>query len=140
MIGGLGRGKAKGRIFSSDGHVISTVHSDPDGSVTYAQSQNVKPILDHNARLRAEGDGYNKDRDIKRYASIPVTILLGWMRDAGIDPKVYMRNPKAYSGWLSKKVNEHQRMKTAPNGTRYTTVRKPGFIGLDSAIKEGRKA
>ncbi len=139
MIGGGGIGRAKGRVFGGDGHVVSTVHSDTDGSITYAQSQNVRPILEHNANLRSEGDGYNKDRDMRRYASIPVTILLGWLRSAGIDPRAYMRNPRAYSTWLNKKINENQRLKTAPNGTRYTPVRKSGFLGLGSAIAAGRK-
>lgn len=48
------------------------------------RTQDVQPILDDNKRLMSLNDGYSPSRDMKRVASIPLTVVEQWMKE-GID-------------------------------------------------------
>lgn len=104
-------------IYDAYGGVVSTVTVDPmTKAVTFEQIQDVDPILEDNKRLQALNDGYSPSRELKRKASIPVVVLLDWLRKDGISPRMYFRRPKAYAGWLRKKLHDpdHRYFLTAP--------------------------
>lgn len=56
-----------------------------DGTVSYAASQDVGDILDLNKALATENDGWNKARDMRRVASIPVMVMVKWKAELGVD-------------------------------------------------------
>ncbi|WP_269715766.1 hypothetical protein [Caulobacter sp. NIBR2454] len=88
-----------------------------DGSVSYAASQDVEAILDHNKKLATENDGWNKTRDMRRVASIPIMLLMKWQAEEGwdaFDPHNADR--------LAKKLNDpdYAHLRTAPGRIGYT--------------------
>ena len=105
------------RIFDAYGGVVSTVtYDDTDKTVTYAQYQDVNPILENNKRLQGENP-YNQAKDWRRVASIPNIVMLKWLREDGISPLQYFRNTKAYSKWLRGKIYDpaNSHVLTAPH-------------------------
>ncbi|MGH6828606.1 MAG: hypothetical protein ACREFW_06825 [Rhizomicrobium sp.] len=52
-----------------------------DGTYTVASSQDVEPILERNRAMANHNDGYTPSRDLRRLASIPNVVLLGWLND-----------------------------------------------------------
>jgi len=46
--------------------------------------QDCEPILENNKRLFTLNDGYSPSRDLRRVASIPLTVVEEWMKE-GID-------------------------------------------------------
>lgn len=56
-----------------------------DGDKFYAEKvQDVQPILDRNKALKNHDDGWNKARDGRRIASIPLVLVIKW-RNEGFD-------------------------------------------------------
>ena len=47
--------------------------------------QDVTDILEHNKRLATANDGYDKRREWRRAASIPVVVQSEWLHKEGID-------------------------------------------------------
>lgn len=129
----------KQRIYDAGGGVVSTVMTnDLDKTTTFAQHQDVEAIIENNKRLQTENDGYNPTKDMRRVASIPTTVLQNWLKEAGIPARTYMQNPRHYAKWLRSKIydKDNEAWLTAPHLRNRT---KPGIVGLDSVISEGRK-
>jgi hypothetical protein len=105
------------RIFDANGGVVSTVtYDDQAKTVTYAQHQDPNPTLNWNAKLR-ELPAYICGGDMRRVASVPVVVLMDWLRKDGIPVVKYMKNPRAYSKWLERKIysSENSLFLTAPH-------------------------
>lgn len=100
------------------GNVTSVFHHDDMSDVSAIQTiQDVEPILDNNKRLQTENDGFNKDRDMKRIASIPLVIAQRWMQEDGIN---WMSLPKKEKGaYLRRKLNDPDYMYLRTSGGRY---------------------
>lgn len=118
------------RIYDAHGGVVSTVtYDDAEKKVTYAQYQDVNPILEYNKQLRADGDGYTPSRELRRVASIPNTVVLKWCREAGIPVRDFLKNWKRnphYKKWFFGKIydSENSAFLTAPRwSNRYVPVK-----------------
>ena len=126
-------------ILDQYGNVTNYIHVDGD-TVYQGQSQDVDPILKNNADLRTENDGYSPDRDLRRVANIPTTVIMEWCKQAGISIHDWMRNPKHYAKWFRKKVydGDNAMFLTAPHfkGSKKDT----NFYGIDDLVKQGRKS
>lgn len=99
-------------LISRAGGMQTDVLFDADGKVVFRTQQEVDPVLDHNRVVRNHcGDGYTPSRDMKRVASIPVSIIHKWLTEEGID---------VWSGdqqdRLAKKLNDpdYAFLRTAP--------------------------
>lgn len=57
-----------------------------DGTVVFASSQDVAPVLERNKAAQTHNDGYSKSREMARVASIPLVIIMKWMTEEGWDP------------------------------------------------------
>ena len=128
-----------GQILDQYGNVTSYVHVDGE-TVYHGQTQDVNPILDNNARLRTENNGYNPKGDIRRVANIPTTILMEWCKEAGINVRDWIRNPSHYAKWFRNKVydGDNAMFLTAPHhkGAKNDT----NFYGLDDVVTKGRNS
>jgi hypothetical protein len=106
---------------------ISTkYHEDPmTGDLTVIRSEDVEPALEINKSLYTSGDGYSPSRELRRAASIPLSIVEKWKNELGVDifnpdhlPKVRelldsneYRFLRTAPGTLSRK---HRPLRTAP--------------------------
>jgi|DEB3_MinimDraft_2_1074329.scaffolds.fasta_scaffold00127_4 hypothetical protein len=74
------------------------------------RSQDVEAILDENKRLASLNDGYSPSRDMRRVASIPMTVIEQWMKE-GIN--IFDRN---CAEAIRRKLNspEWRYLRTAP--------------------------
>ena len=135
----------KGRIFDSFAGVVSRVHRDGDGNLTFSQSADVSKSLEDNKKLAVLNDGYNPGRDMRRVASVHKVILLKWLREAGIRPSDFMRHPRAYSKWLERKIydKDNSFVLTAPHyrnpAKRSNGITLPKVDALSDALCAGRK-
>ena len=66
--------------------------------------QDVKDILKRNKEERNSFDGYNKERDMKKVASIPLVILYQWLQDDGIF--LLSMGEREQHFYLKKKLND----------------------------------
>ena len=143
MKGGF-LGHKLGRVIDEYNGLTTKVHVE-DGNTIMSQTQDVNAILDNNQRLRESGDGYNPARDMRRVASVPIALLLTWLRTDGINPTHYMRNRKAYAKWLERKIydKDNEFVLTAPHfrnpGKRSNGVTVPKVDSLSDALTAGRK-
>jgi hypothetical protein len=115
------------RIFDANGGVVSTVtYDDQAKTITYAQYQDVNPVLRSAARQR-ELPAYICDGDMRRVASIPNIVLLDWLRKAGIPVRSFMQNSRLYSKWLERKIydSENSAFLTA---THKRSIASPNLI------------
>jgi hypothetical protein len=87
------------RTFQGVQHYMRT---NDDGSHTFAASQDVEGVLEANKAARNTNDGYNKDRTMRRVASIPVVVQLAWLNE---DPPLDIYNPE-HSDRLAKRLND----------------------------------
>jgi len=129
----------KQRIFDAAGGVVSTIMTnDLTKETTFAQYQDPTAILENNKMLRDMNDGYNPAKDLRRVATIPKTVLMQWLREAGIPITDYMRNTKHYATWLRAKIydRDNSMFLTAPH---FAGRKQPRIQGLDAVISEGRK-
>jgi hypothetical protein len=85
-------------ILDQWGGVVSYIaDGNEDGEIIVGRYQDARPILDHNAALRSAGDGgyVDRDRDLRRVASIPLTLAEQWVQEAGLRPGDFWKWPKA---------------------------------------------
>jgi hypothetical protein len=82
-----------------------------DGSASIATYQDVDPILDLNKAMATHNDGYSPSRELRRAASIPMTLIYKWLHEEGWNAL----NP-AHGDRLKKKLNssEYLYLRTAP--------------------------
>ena len=65
---------------------VECQHHDEDGDVTTIhRTQDVEPILNHNARLRAEGDGWSPNRTMRHIGTIPAIVIEKWSQMYGVN-------------------------------------------------------
>lgn len=58
---------------------------EPNGDIKVQEVQNLEPFIEHNKALANSGDtGWNKDKSIRRAASIPLSLLDQW-KSEGLD-------------------------------------------------------
>ena len=91
--------------------LLTEYHADAlDDAVTIRRVQDVEPILENNKALYTEGDGYTPSRDLKRVASIPLSVVEDWMKE-GIN--IFDKNCAAA---IRRKLNDPQYLylRTAP--------------------------
>lgn len=72
-------------LLTSAAGVSHFMRQNADGSTTFAASQANDPILDHNQRLRTENDGWSKSKELRRVASIPMSLVYKWRQEEGWD-------------------------------------------------------
>jgi hypothetical protein len=70
------------RAAAADGQVVTLHQYDPEtGGGVIIRAQDVEPIFEENARLYTLNDGYSPRRELRRVASIPVSIAEQWYRE-----------------------------------------------------------
>lgn len=72
--------------------------------------QDVEPVLDYNARLRQVTDGYNKARDMKHVAEVPMVLIEKWANEAGISVAEWMADPENMRRQLNDPANKFLRI------------------------------
>lgn len=81
---------------------------EPDGSVHLDGYQDVQHILDANGQAINENSGWNKDRSMRRAASIPMNLINDWKQNEGFDALAAVKHdPQA----LFKKLNSSDWLK-----------------------------
>src|SRR5690606_29521534 len=92
-------------LFRSSRGIDHFMRTNPDGSHTFAASQDVTAVLEQNKAERNHNDGYSQDRTLRRAARIPYILMLQWLyedgkwaEDAGHDPDTAV--------WLARKLND----------------------------------
>ncbi|MBI1275377.1 hypothetical protein GC177_05330 [bacterium] len=69
------------RILDAHNGVVSEFHFNPaEERFAIRHVQDVDPLLEHNARLRAEGTGFSESRELRRVASIPLVLYHRWLK------------------------------------------------------------
>lgn len=62
--------------------LLTEFHADAlDDAVTIRRVQDVEPILENNKALFNSDDGYTPSRDLRRVASIPLSVIEEWMKE-----------------------------------------------------------
>lgn len=93
------------RIYDQHGGVVSVIeHDDLHNKTTFAQYQDFTPYFERNKVQQNEGPQDFQGKWGRKVASIPNVLMLKWLRDDGIQPVNYFRNPKAYKVWLRRKI------------------------------------
>lgn len=81
-----------------------------DGTYTVWSTQDNDPILERNAAMANENNGYSPSRDIRRMASIPLNLIQKWKHEEGFDAL----NPHNQDA-LTRKMNDidYSKLRTA---------------------------
>lgn len=90
------------RLLTTWQGVTHWMRTNPDGTHTFAASQDVEAVLDANKAARNHNDGYTKDRGMRRVASIPVVVQLMWLNE---DPPLDIYNAE-HADRLAKRLND----------------------------------
>lgn len=88
-------------LFTSAAGIRHYMRTNEDGTHTFAASQDTAPILDRNRAMANHNDGYTRDREMRRVASIPFVLIQQWLHEEGwnaMDP--------ANADRLAKKLND----------------------------------
>lgn len=72
-------------LYTSASGVARYGEGDGAGGIRVISTQDVQSVLDRNVQLQNLNDGYNKARDMKREASIPMLLLYAWADEWGFD-------------------------------------------------------
>lgn len=98
-------------VSSFGGTVQHFMRQNDDGTLTFATRQDVNPILEMNHAMATHDDGYNKARDQRRVASIPLALIQQWKHEEGWDPF-----SPACADKLAQKLNDpdYAYLRTAP--------------------------
>lgn len=72
-------------LFTSSAGVRHAWREDADGTMVFSASQDVAPILERNKAMANHNNGYTPSRDLRRVATIPVSIQMKWMTEEGWD-------------------------------------------------------
>jgi hypothetical protein len=90
------------RLLSTDPltGITQHFHMDRDsGAITIETTQDVTSIVERNKALQKEG--FDKGSEMWPVATVPMTILVQWANEAGID-----MNSKAFGEVVKKKLND----------------------------------
>ena len=113
-------------IYNVDGSIISVVHADDTGAFILEEiSTNLTPLLENNARLRAENDGWNEEHWLRRSGSYDPVMLQRYLHDRGIKLRDFTRWPsedrfKLIDDWMNSR--DYRKLKTVestPKNGRY---------------------
>lgn len=82
-----------------------------DGTLVIERSQDVELLLERNKALCTADAGWNRSRDLRRAASIPLAVVEKWLNEEGID--VFDPN---HAAAVRRKLNssEYAHLRTAP--------------------------
>lgn len=72
-------------LFTSSAGVNYTWEDHDDGSYVIQGHQDVEPRLDINKAMATHNDGYTPSRDMRRVASIPLSLIAMWKQAEGWD-------------------------------------------------------
>lgn len=97
--------------FVTYGGIRHRIEETADGDIVDRSSQDVEAILDQNKAMATHNDGYSPTRELRRAASIPLTLIYKWQNEEGwnaLDP--------ACADKLKQKLNssEYLYLRTAP--------------------------
>lgn len=81
-------------------HVI---YEAQDDKILTHRYQDVSNLLKQNKEERNTFDGYNKARDMKKVASIPLVVLYQWLQDDGVF--LFAMTAEEQHEYLKKKLN-----------------------------------
>lgn len=98
----------------------TTLHFETDGTLHVEEKQDVEPILDYTHAARNHRfSGSTPSGDMRHVAEVPMVVMIGWAREAGISPL-----SREMSAVLEKKLQDPQYAKflAAPK------QRDPGII------------
>lgn len=100
-------------LFTSKAGVRWGYREDAGKGATFAATQEVAPILENNQAMASHNDGYSPSREMRRVASIPMTLLYKWMAEEGWDP--FSQDPDCQRK-LAQKLDdpEYHYLRTAP--------------------------
>ena len=109
-------------ILDQWGGVVTTIQEDPNDetAVLIGTHQDAAPILENNQRLATMNDGYSASRELKRVASIPLSLAEQWVREAGLSPAAFWRWPAADRNEFFRRKyrsSEFRKLLTAPSNT-----------------------
>jgi hypothetical protein len=65
--------------------IETSYHEDSDGSLIVHRKSDVEANLNANKSLYTLNDGYTSSRDLRRAASIPMSIVEKWRTELGVD-------------------------------------------------------
>ena len=104
---------AQGRLVevTPDG-VAEYLHFDEAaGTITVERKADVEPAIEANKRAAVQSDGYSPSRELRRSASIPVTVQMTWIERFGGDPLA-----NGNEAWLRRLLNdpEWRHLRTSP--------------------------
>jgi hypothetical protein len=68
-------------LFTSTAGVDWSMIREGDGSLRFKASQDHEAVLDRNKAMATTNDGYNKDRTMRRVATIPAIVWLKWKNE-----------------------------------------------------------
>lgn len=74
-----------------------------DGNLMFRHCEEVTPVLDQNKAEQNDGDGYTKDRTMRKIASLPMTVYCDLVRRGIMDDE------KALRRWLRDPDNRYFR-------------------------------
>tara|TARA_R100001163_G_C4980938_1_gene137113 strand:+ start:155 stop:490 length:336 start_codon:yes stop_codon:yes gene_type:complete len=100
----------------NNGVVSTAFYSDEKNkTISVGRSMNHQSVLDHNKKLYNLNDGYNKKRDLKRVASIPIIVLEVWAKEYNGSSNWFSLPKEVQKSIMKKKLNsnEFQLFKTA---------------------------
>lgn len=87
--------------------VDTRLHYDHDADrLVVERVQDVEPILDYTARLRALNPaGYSPSRDLKHVAEVPLVLVEKWANDAGMSVADWLADPELMRRQLNDPAN-----------------------------------
>lgn len=72
-------------LLTTEAGVRHSWAEDSDGTLLFKATQDVAPILERNKAMAAHNNGYTPSKDMRRVASIPVSIQYKWLTEEGWD-------------------------------------------------------
>jgi hypothetical protein len=82
----------------------TVIYEATDDAILTHRYQDVENLLKKNKEERNSFDGYNKARDMKRVASIPLVVLYQWLQDDGVF--LFNMTAQEQHEYLKKKLND----------------------------------
>lgn len=95
---------------------------DHEGNLIRKDSQDVSGFLSDNKAERLSGDNDRRDRDVRKFASIPVIVLQKLKDQLGIDWNLVGKDPDhtgRFFMWLRENPDFRTSEATLGNGNRY---------------------
>ena len=102
--------------YNEDLGIREDVQINDDGSFVIRTSQKTSKIIENNKALQNEGLNTTKDLSFHHIASIPLSVVLQWMEEDGVD---LMKLPKgAFGQYVKRKLNDPDNWYLKTTGAR----------------------